>query len=78
MKLTVEKLRDIIREEKEKLASTPEEAADNVEEVDAGDLAKALEQQIDYVKALKIKEARYMRKAKRLREQRKRLLTQKK
>jgi|APSaa5957512535_1039671.scaffolds.fasta_scaffold08448_3 hypothetical protein len=78
MKLTVEKLRDIIREEKEKLASTPEEAADDVEEVDAGDLAKALEQQIDYVKALKIKEARYMRKAKRLREQRKRLLTQKK
>jgi hypothetical protein len=78
MKLTVEKLRDIIREEKEKLASTPEEAANDVEEVDAGDLAKALEQQIDYVKALKIKEARYMRKAKRLREQRKRLLTQKK
>jgi hypothetical protein len=78
MKLTVEKLRDIIREEKEKLASTPEEAANDVEEVDAGDLAKTLEQQIDYVKALKIKEARYMRKAKRLREQRKRLLTQKK
>ena len=78
MKLTVQKLREIIEEEKEKLASTPKEAADNADEVDAGELAKALENQIDYVKTLKIKEARYLRKAARLREQRKRLLAQKK
>ena len=78
MKLSIEKLREIIREEKEKMAATPEEAAENADEVDAADMAKALEQQIDYVKALKIKEARYLRKAARLREQRKRLLTQKK
>lgn len=78
MKLSIQKLREIIEEEKDKLASTPAEAAEQAEEVDAGDVAKALENQIDFVKALKIKEARYLRKAARLREQRKRLLEQKK
>ena len=66
MKLTIEKLCEIIREEQEKFAKTPAEAAEDAPEVDADEMATALAQKIDLMKALKIKEARTRRRAARM------------
>tara|TARA_Y100000310_G_scaffold321531_1_gene379267 strand:- start:321 stop:575 length:255 start_codon:yes stop_codon:yes gene_type:complete len=70
MKISIQKLREIVQEEQEKLAKTPKEVAEDAPEVDADEMGTALEQQLDFMKALKIKEARARRRANRLLAQR--------
>ena len=81
--LTPALLRKIVLEEKAKLmrestsdpiASGKEHASDlTVPEVDADDFADTLEKQIDYMKALKIHEARLTAKLKRIQEAKRRM-----
>lgn len=73
-KLTTEALRTLIQEEAAKFTrDTPEEVADDVEEVDAGDLADTLEKPVNMMKALKIEEAKLVRRLARVREHASRL-----
>jgi uncharacterized protein YgfB (UPF0149 family) len=86
-KLTPSILRSIILEEKAKLISEADPLVQGVkdpakvsaEEVDAGDQAKTLEKDIDFIKALKIAEHRLTRRLKKVQEAKtlisKRLLT---
>lgn len=76
-KLTAESLKKMIQEEARKLqVETSDPIAAGVEkiekvkaeEVDADELAGSLEKDIDYIKALKIHEARLMSKLKRIKE----------
>ena len=78
VKLTPRLLRKIVLEERRKLAETLEQGeADSekvkADEVDADSLADTLENDVDYVKALKIAESRAIRKIKKIREARKKL-----
>jgi hypothetical protein len=60
MKLTPKLLKKIIEEEAAKFGDMvdTEDAADDAKETDADEYANSLEKHIDYVKALKIEEAR--------------------
>ena len=64
MKLTRSLIRKLISEEIEKKA----------EEVDADSYADALEKKIDFVKALKLEEARLSKRLKRIKEQKERAM----
>jgi hypothetical protein len=64
MKLTRNLIRKLISEEIEKKA----------EEVDADSYADALEKKIDFVKALKLEEARLSKRLKRIKEQKERAM----
>lgn len=82
IKLTPDMLKKIIKEEAAKLRE--EAAADTVvvqdgkpakaEEVDADEYADAAEQHVDFLKALKIKEAKLLKQLKLVREQRARVV----
>lgn len=63
MKLTPRLLKKIIEEEAAKFGDMvdTEDAADDAAETDADEYADTLEKHIDYVKALKIEEARLMK-----------------
>ena len=77
MKLTKKKLQQIVMEEVEKFGK-PEDTksrAKDTEETDADEYADSLEKHIDYVKALKIEEARLHRRLKKIAEQKKRVLS---
>lgn len=68
MKLTAEQLKKIISEEVAKLQS-PELDNEKAVETDADELADAHEQQVDFLKALKIKEAKLEKALKLVKEQ---------
>lgn len=76
MKLTSKLLRKIIEEEVQGFgdAEDVEKKADETEEVDADELAGTLEKDIDYMKALKIEEARTVRRLKKIQEAKRRTL----
>ena len=72
-KLTPSRLREMIIEEAGKIRETLEQGKDDVakvdsDEVEASDFAGSLEKDIDYMKALKIHEARLMRRVKQIKE----------
>ena len=73
-RITPSFLKKIIVQEARKLRmETLEQGGDDVEkvkadEVDADDFANTLEQEIDFIKALKIKEARLVKNLKKIRE----------
>ena len=67
MKLTSSMLRNLVMEEVAKLKSK-ELDSDAAKETDADELADSLENHIDYVKALKIKEARLLQQLRQVRE----------
>lgn len=74
-KLTPSRLREMIIEEAGKIRETLEQGKDDVtkvdaDEVEASDFAGSLEKDIDYMKALKIHEARLMRRVKQIKEAR--------
>ncbi len=75
-KLTPGLLRKIIEEEVSKFGDmeTVEKAAKDTEETDADELADSLEKHIDYVKALKVEEARVVRRLAKIRETKQRIL----
>ena len=76
-KLTAESLKQMIQEEAKKLqvetsdpvaAGVQDSAKVKAEEVDADDLAGSLEKDIDYIKALKIHEAKLVEKLEKIKE----------
>jgi len=67
MKLTSSMLRNLVMEEVAKLKSK-ELDSDAAKETDADEFADSLENHIDYVKALKIKEARLLQQLRQVRE----------
>lgn len=72
MKLTSRLLNKIIREELSKFGAMEDVAsrANDTEETEADEYADTLEKKIDYVKALKIEEARLNRRLARIKETR--------
>lgn len=76
MKLTKTLLKRMIAEEAAKFGAvtSTEDAADDTEEVDADELADSLDKKINYVKALKIEEARLLKRVQKVRETRIRVL----
>lgn len=63
MKITYKQLRQLVREEMDKLVSTEERVEDEAQEdVAPEDMADTLAKQMDMLKALKIEEARLSRK----------------
>ena len=72
MKLTPSILRKLVLEEVAKLKSEKLKA-DAADEVEADELADTLENHIDFLKALKIKESRLTKQAQAVREQRAKL-----
>jgi hypothetical protein len=75
-KLTPGLLRKIIEEEVAKFGDMEdtEKVAKDTEETDADEYADALEKHIDYVKALKIEEARTVKRLAKIREAKQRVL----
>lgn len=75
-KLTPVLLRKIIEEEVAKFGDMEdtEDKAKETEETDADEYADALEKHIDYVKALKIEEARTVKRLMKIREAKQRVL----
>lgn len=75
-KLTPNLLRKIIEEEVAKFGDMEdvEKVAKDTEETDADEYADALEKHIDYVKALKIEEARTVKRLTKIREAKQRVL----
>lgn len=75
-KLTPDMLRKIIKEEAGKFGDMEDvdKKAKETEETDADELADALEKHIDYVKALKIEEARTVKRLMKIREAKQRVL----
>lgn len=75
-KLTTSLLKQIIEEEVVKFhePKDPKDLADEVEEYDADELADSVENQIDYVKALKIEENRVVKRLAKIREAKARTL----
>lgn len=67
MKLTPTLLRKLVLEEVSKLKS--DDVKTDTKEVDADELADTLEKHIDFIKALKIKEAKLSETLKKVREQ---------
>ena len=79
IKLTPKILRRLIQEERNSILETLEQGKEDsekvsAEEVEAGDLASALEKALDHLKVLKIQEAKTRRKLKRILESKKVLL----
>jgi hypothetical protein len=74
-KLTSRMLEKIVKEEVAKIhkSKTPAEAAKCAKEVDAGEFAGTIENQVDFLKALKIEEARLVSRLNKIREQKKTL-----
>ena len=74
MKLTSNMLRKIIEEEASKFGDMEdvEKRADDTEETDADEIADSLGKKIDYVKALKIEEARLVKRLAQVRESKER------
>jgi hypothetical protein len=71
MKLTRQKLHQMIREEAANIGGTgesPKDRAKDTEETDADEYAGSLEKNINFMKALKIEEARTIRRLKKIRE----------
>ena len=71
IKLTPRILRRMIQEEQSNIAETLEQGKEDPEKVDAeeteaGDLATALEKDLDHLKALKIQEVKTLRRLKRI------------
>ena len=73
MRLTNQLLRRIIEEEVEKFGKMEKVEDVKAEETDADELANALEKKLDFLKALKIEEARLRRRLDRITETRRRL-----
>jgi len=73
MKLTSSMLRTLVMEEVAKLKSDKLDA-EAAKETDADALADSLENHIDYVKALKIKESRLVSQLKQVREQKEKIV----
>ena len=73
-KLTPKMLRSLVLEEKKRMLEKlgdevpAEKAAKETEEVDADDMADSIEQDIDWMKALKIKETKLRRQLRRVNE----------
>lgn len=79
IKLTPKILRRLIQEERNSILETLEQGKEDsekvsAEEVEASDLASALEKDLDHLKVLKIQEAKTRRKLKRILESKKVLL----
>lgn len=76
MKLTTTFLKKLIAEEAAKFGKPQDttDVATDTDEIDADELADSLEKKIDYVKALKIEEARLIKRLNVVKEQRKRAL----
>jgi hypothetical protein len=80
MKLTPSLLNTLVKEELQKLREEKKAkldsdvGEDNPKEVDADEYADSLEKKIDYIKALKIEEARLTKRLKKVQEQRRRIL----
>jgi hypothetical protein len=74
MKLTSTMLKKIIAEEAAKLSTTElkDEAGD---ETDADEYADSVEKQVDFLKALKIEEAKHVKRIKEIREERAQTMT---
>jgi len=70
MKLTGSMLRRMVVEEMARTQTESAKLTTKAKEVDADEYATALEKHVDHAKALKTEEARLLRRAKRLREQR--------
>jgi hypothetical protein len=71
MKLTKQRLHQMIREEAANIGGTgesPEDRAKDTKEVDADEYAGTLEKDIDFMKALKIEESRVVKRLKAIRE----------
>jgi len=75
-KLTPSLLRKIIEEETAKFGDMDdvEKRAKDTEEVDADEYADSLEKHLDYVKALKVEEARVVKRLVKIREVKQRVL----
>lgn len=75
-KLTSSLLRKIIEEEVAKFGDMvdTEDRAKETEETDADELADSLEKHIDYVKALKIEEARILKRLEKIKETKQKFL----
>jgi hypothetical protein len=71
VKLTTQLLKKIIQEESAKFGDMKdtEKAAKETEEVDADEYADSLAKHVDFVKALKIEEARIVKRLAKIREQ---------
>jgi hypothetical protein len=72
-KLTSSMLEKIVKEEVAKIhkAKTPAEAAKATKEIKASEFAGTIENQVDFLKALKIEEARLVKRLEKIREQKK-------
>ena len=70
VKLTSQLLRKIVHEEVSKFGDmeSVEDRAEDTEETESDELADSLENKIDYAKALKIEEARLVRRVMKIRE----------
>lgn len=77
LKLTPELLKKIIEEEVAKFGDMEdvEKRAEKTEETDADEMAGALEKHIDFVKALKVEEARLTKRLMQIREAKQRTLS---
>jgi hypothetical protein len=76
MKLTPRMLNRIIKEEMAKFGKSEdvEDRASDTEETDADEFADSVAKKIDYVKALKVEEARLQRRLNRIAEARQRVI----
>lgn len=76
VKLTSSLLRKIVQEEVSKFGDMEDtqKVAKDTDEVDADEIADSLEKKIDYVKALKIEEARLVKRIMKIRENRSRVM----
>ena len=78
-RLTPRMLRQLVFEEKKRMyenlgdEESTEKAAKDTEEVEADDLADSIEQDIDWMKALKIKETKLRRQLRRVNEAKKKI-----
>jgi hypothetical protein len=70
-KLTPALIRRLVKEEKEKYEKDVKAAASKTKEVEADEFADTLEKHIDYMAALKIKEANLRKQLQQIAEQRK-------
>lgn len=70
----LQKLKKIIREEVASFGQEKDVESVEATETDADELADSLEKKIDYVKALKIEEARLVRRLRKIRENKSRVL----
>lgn len=74
MKLTPKDLKKIIEEEAAKFGDEKDVEDVDAEETDADEFADSLEKKIDYVKALKVEEARLVKRLKKIRENKAKIL----